>query len=201
MQFQKAVLVATKALFAAATSERRSRARWIGTDDDIEEALNVLLPAMLADAPPCFVPAAGVSRPEITGCASAGPEPGDPRQLKLPATEAKPPPRARCACGMFAASDGLCSPCRHIEDLRRPAPPDPSPTPAELAEHDAELARHGVDLNRTVEHRAFVPERDGPALVRAVSAELEKLGALEDAAARDRKRERKRKRRAPTTTL
>lgn len=142
MNFQRAVLVATKALFAAATSERRSRARWIGTDNDIEEALGVLLPAMLADAPPCFVPAAGAPRPEITGCASAGPEPGDPRQLKLPATEPKPPPRARCACGMFAASDGLCSPCRHIADLGRPAPaPDPNPTPAELAEQNAELSR------------------------------------------------------------
>jgi hypothetical protein len=76
MDYRQAALVATKALFAAATSERRTRARWIGTDDDIEEALNVLLPALLADAPACFRPTpeaaalAGVSPWEITGCAS-----------------------------------------------------------------------------------------------------------------------------------
>lgn len=185
MNFQRAVLVATKALFAAATSERRSRARWIGTDNDIEEALNVLLPAMLADAPPCFVPAAGVSRSEITGCASAGPEPGDPRQLKLPATEAKPPPRARCACGMFAASDGLCSPCRHIADLGRPAP-DPSPTPAEP---------------REVCPRCLVPLDPAYTCVCTRKRGPVDLGALDAVASFDPNGKRKkRKRGAPTTT-
>lgn len=99
MTYETAILVATRALFFVATAERR-RPAWIGPDDDIETALALLLPSLLAEAPPCFSPTpeaaalAGVSPREITGCASAGPEPGDPRQLKLPVTEASTPPRA-----------------------------------------------------------------------------------------------------------
>jgi hypothetical protein len=79
MNYQTAILVATRALFYVATAERR-RPAWIGPDDDIEQALGVLLPALLAEAPPCFSPtpeaaalAAGAPRTEITGWASAGP--------------------------------------------------------------------------------------------------------------------------------
>lgn len=86
MTYQQAILVATRALFAVATSERRRRSTWIASDDDIETALSLLLPALLSE--PVTL------RPEITGSASGGPEPADPRQLPLPVAGTPTPPRA-----------------------------------------------------------------------------------------------------------
>ena len=90
MTQQEAIILATRALFAFATNVRRPPT-WIGTPEDIDEALGLLLPALMA-------PGSAGLRTEITGCASApaGPEPGDPRQQKLPGTEAATPPRAVC---------------------------------------------------------------------------------------------------------
>lgn len=102
MNYETAILVATRALFYVATAERR-RPAWIGPDDDIEAALGLLLPALLAEAPPCFRPtpeAAALAGPrEITGCASTAEKmpapqagglatpPNDPRQAPLRGTE------------------------------------------------------------------------------------------------------------------
>lgn len=86
MTQEEAVILATRALFAFATNVRRPPT-WIGTPEDIDEALGLLLPALMA-------PGSAGLRTEITGCASAGPEPGDPRQLPLPETTGAKPPRA-----------------------------------------------------------------------------------------------------------
>ena len=130
MTQEEAVILATRALFAFATNVRRPPT-WIGTPEDIDEALGLLLPALMA-------PGSAGLRTEITGCASAGPEPGDPRQLPLPTTEEPTPPRAvcpRCRVPLDPAFTCVCT--RPVERMRGSGHPVPQGGPVDLGALDA----------------------------------------------------------------